>query len=103
MSLEPHPTKPDTLVFRGHPAALAMARVYHEPVISDARAAEIRGELCKKYPGTWIHEYHKAIEQAVLAGMGIFVTRTDLSGQHIPTADVLVQHLPSDDTEGGAL
>ena len=36
-------------------------------IVSDERAGEIRGELCKQYPGTWLHEYHKAIEAEVLA------------------------------------
>lgn len=42
-------------------------------IITSERAAEIRGELCKEYPGTWLHEYHKAIEAEVLASARLHV------------------------------
>lgn len=35
-------------------------------LVSDARAGEIRGELCAKYGSTWLHYYGRAIEAEVL-------------------------------------
>ena len=60
------------------------------PIITPERACAIRGELCAKYDATWLHHYHEAIEAEVLRVLGISA----------PTEPV-IQHLPSDDSEGG--
>ena len=45
MPLEKHPTKPDTLVFRGHPAAMMLrARTVTEAMNDLAERIETRGE-----------------------------------------------------------
>lgn len=35
-------------------------------IVSDARAAEIRGALCAEHQGVWLHYLHRAIEAEVL-------------------------------------
>lgn len=34
-------------------------------IITPEHAGEIRGRLVEQYGGTWLHEYHKAIEAEV--------------------------------------
>lgn len=62
------------------------------PIITPERAAAIRGELCAKYDATWLHHYAEAIEAEVLRVLGISAP-----------AEPVIQHLPSDDSEGGLL
>lgn len=39
-------------------------------LVSDARAAEIRGELCAKHGALWLHYYGRAIEQELARVIG---------------------------------
>lgn len=100
-------------------------------IITPERAGEIRGELTQKYGATWLHHYHEEIEAEVIRVYGkILFARSvrlsdalkamlrshedactgygegaaDLARAAIAEAEApVVQHLPSDDTEGGAL
>jgi hypothetical protein len=51
------------------------------PIITPERASQIRGELTEKYPGTWLHHYHEAIEEAVLRGLGDYKNVVALAEQ----------------------
>ncbi len=66
------------------------------PIITPERAGQIRGQLTEKYGATWMHHYHEAIEEAVLRGLGI-------AQASLQNGEPVIQHLPSDDTEGGEL
>ena len=66
------------------------------PIITPERASQIRGELIEKYPGTWLHHYHEAIEEAVLRGLGALQVS-------VQNGEPVIRHIPSDDTEGGEL
>lgn len=64
------------------------------PIITEEHAGRIRGQLTEKYGATWLHEYHKAIEEAVFRGLGIVQASA-------PNGEPVIQHLPADDSEGG--
>lgn len=66
-------------------------------IITPERAGAIRGELCAKYDATWLHHYHEAIEAEVLRELGI---TAPAPGKQLV---LVVEHLPSDDSEGGLL